>query len=460
MGTEKVGFSENGKNGKKGFGGADFVAEEFKGVGQGMADRPAEGAESETLQEGLRLMPDAVAAVLKIAVIKSETGIDPESGDAGCTGAVNFPLKIVAEGRGVVGGMHKIAHLANVGTLHVAKNDARPVVGDHAVKLLRGAGAGEVENRGPGLQTGAGGGGLVGLDGKEKSFGSEFAKDGKKDPGLRFSVSPGRMGEGGLGAEIHQMGALSPEAANAFKGGGCGEDNAFPVPGIGTEIHHAHQVRTFRRAERRTLQGEFPDRDRKIGGMITGQGGKRFQRKHGLKIEVFRGRAIAGMDVDQARAHRLHMPGKLMTQAELMAWEQKARRWVFVGLVGLVTGVFGFGLLTLDISYRMLKSAPVMAEALTRISGDPRVQEALGIPIRTGWAVTGEIEDLPNQGTARLDFFLRGPKGQAKVKLRAEKSPTGTWRYLLLEIQPGHTDAISCADGFSVLRAGSRVLDR
>lgn len=149
-----------------------------------------------------------------------------------------------------------------------------------------------------------------------------------------------------------------------------------------------------------------------------------------------------------------------MTQAKLMAWEQKARRWVLVGLVGLVTGIFGFGLLTLDISYRMLKSAPVMAEALTRISGDPRVQEALGIPIRTGWSVTGEIEDLPNQGTARLDFFLRGPKGQAKVKLRAEKSPTGTWRYLLLEIQPSHTDAISCADGFSVLRAGSRVLDR
>ncbi|MFM8653866.1 MAG: hypothetical protein ACKODZ_03920 [Verrucomicrobiota bacterium] len=97
------------------------------------------------------------------------------------------------------------------------------------------------------------------------------------------------------------------------------------------------------------------------------------------------------------------MPGKLMTQAELMAWEQKARKWVFVGLIGLVTGIFGFGLLTLDISYRMLKKAPVMTEAFFRITTDARVREALGEPIRLGWAVTGELEDLPEQGTAGLD---------------------------------------------------------
>lgn len=140
------------------------------------------------------------------------------------------------------------------------------------------------------------------------------------------------------------------------------------------------------------------------------------------------------------------MAGKLMTQAELMAWEQKARRWVFVGLIGLVTGIFGIGLLTMDISYRMLKQAPVMTEAFLRISTDARVREALGEPIQTGWAVTGELEDLPDQGTARMDFSVRGPKGPAAVKLRAEKSPAGTWRYLLLEVKPRTGPEISCAD--------------
>ncbi len=135
-----------------------------------------------------------------------------------------------------------------------------------------------------------------------------------------------------------------------------------------------------------------------------------------------------------------------MTQAELMAWEQKARRWVLIGLAGLITGIFGIGLLTLEISYRMLKQTPVMVEAVTRISTDARVQEALGAPLRLGWAVTGELEDLPDQGTARIEFSLRGPKGPAAVKLRAEKSPAGVWRYLLLEVKPGDGRTISCAD--------------
>ena len=136
-----------------------------------------------------------------------------------------------------------------------------------------------------------------------------------------------------------------------------------------------------------------------------------------------------------------------MKQAELMAWEQKSRRWVFLGLVGLVTGIFGFGLLTLDVSYRMLKKAPVMTEAVNRLTADPRVQESLGTPLRLGWAITGELEDLPDQGSARMEFSLQGPKGYAAVKLRAEKSPTGTWRYLLLELKPANAPAISCADG-------------
>ena len=153
------------------------------------------------------------------------------------------------------------------------------------------------------------------------------------------------------------------------------------------------------------------------------------------------------MDEQRSRRHRCRMPGKLMTQAELMAWEQRSRRWIFLGLVGLITGIFGFGLLTLDISYRMLKKTPVMAEAMSRITADARVREVLGAPLQTGWAVTGELEDLPDQGSARLEFTLTGSKGYAAVKLRAEKSPTGTWRYLLLEIKPSGSAAISCADG-------------
>jgi len=152
------------------------------------------------------------------------------------------------------------------------------------------------------------------------------------------------------------------------------------------------------------------------------------------------------MDAKAGPAHLSRMAGKLMTQAELMAWEQKARRWVLLGLMGLVTGIFGFGLLTLEISYRMLKRTPVMTEAVTKILADPQVREALGEPIILGWAVTGELEDMPDQGTARIEFSLRGPRDHAQVKLRADKSPTGIWKFLLLEVQPVRGPALSCAD--------------
>ena len=136
-----------------------------------------------------------------------------------------------------------------------------------------------------------------------------------------------------------------------------------------------------------------------------------------------------------------------MTQAELMAWEKKARRWVVLGLVGVVSGVLGIGLLTLHMSYAMLKKTEVMQEAVRKVIANRRVVEILGEPIRVGWSVTGEIEDLPDRGTARLDFNILGSKGLAKVALRADKSPTGQWRYLLLEIKPVGSSSISCADG-------------
>jgi len=153
------------------------------------------------------------------------------------------------------------------------------------------------------------------------------------------------------------------------------------------------------------------------------------------------------MDEVRGGDHDEVMSSRLMTQAELMAWEKKARRWVVLGLVGVVSGVFGIGLLTLHMSYAMLKKTEVMQEAIRKVSSDRRVAEALGEPIRVGWSVTGEIEDLPDRGTARLDFSVLGSKGLAQVALRADKSPTGEWRYLLLEVKPVGGSAISCADG-------------
>ena len=76
-----------------------------------------------------------------------------------------------------------------------------------------------------------------------------------------------------------------------------------------------------------------------------------------------------------------------------MAWEVRARRWLVLGLVGVVMGVFGIGWMTLQISYSMLKKSEVMRIAVERIVRDERVVRELGAPVGLGWAVTGELEE-------------------------------------------------------------------
>lgn len=144
------------------------------------------------------------------------------------------------------------------------------------------------------------------------------------------------------------------------------------------------------------------------------------------------------------------MKKKLMTQSELMAWEVKARRWLVLGLVGVVMGVFGIGWMTLQISYTMLKKSEVMKVAVERLFGDERVKQALGEPLQLGWAVTGELEDGADGGRARLEFSMRGSRRVAQVILRAERQGGGEWKYLLLEVRSSGSETISCADGAGV----------
>ena len=139
-----------------------------------------------------------------------------------------------------------------------------------------------------------------------------------------------------------------------------------------------------------------------------------------------------------------------MTQAELMAWEVKARRWLVLGLAGVVTGVFGVGWMTLQISYSMLKKSDVMQVAVERLIRDERVRKELGEPVQLGWAVTGELEDGLDGGTARLEFSMRGSRRIAKVTLRAERRVGGEWKFLLLEVKSSGSDPISCADGAGI----------
>ena len=130
---------------------------------------------------------------------------------------------------------------------------------DHAIDLIGRTRAGEIENSGAGFQTGAGRGGLIRFHGKKETLRSQFTKNRKENAILGFSVGAGRVGEGGFGAEVDQMGAFRAKAVDALDRGGGGENDAFAIPGIGAEVDHAHEVRSFGGTKGVPLEAEFAD---------------------------------------------------------------------------------------------------------------------------------------------------------------------------------------------------------
>jgi hypothetical protein len=119
-----------------------------------------------------------------------------------------------------------------------------------------------------------------------------------------------------------------------------------------------------------------------------------------------------------------------------------ARNWLwFIPLVillpilicaGCCTGMFTFGI-------GVLKTSEPYTKALAAVQEDPRVQEALGTPIEDAtWIPTGEIDATNNQGEARLDFDVKGPKGPGHVHTKS-RMIDGAWQMFELTVTIGET---------------------
>jgi hypothetical protein len=69
--TQEVGFTQEGKNSKEGFGGADFILKKLESVGQGVADGPTESAKAKAVKKSFGLVSDAGSTVLEVAVVEA-----------------------------------------------------------------------------------------------------------------------------------------------------------------------------------------------------------------------------------------------------------------------------------------------------------------------------------------------------------------------------------------------------
>ena len=77
-------------------------------------------------------------------------------------------------------------------------------------------------------------------------------------------------------------------------------------------------------------------------------------------------------------------------------------------VAALVYGLFG-----------LMKGSDPYRHALSAAQAHPAVVQALGTPLRPGFAVTGYIEVSDDDGHADIRFPVRGPRGEGTVYVEA-----------------------------------------
>ena len=152
--AEQIGLAQRGQHGKERLGAPDFLAEKFKGVRQRVADGKAEFTQPERVQKDVHLMPDAHRAVLQIAVIETQAGIEDDFFHAVALRDINLPRRNNRASSDRIGAQVKVAHLADVPAPHETNDDGGIVRGDHTEHFGRRRAAGEIQNVCAGFETG------------------------------------------------------------------------------------------------------------------------------------------------------------------------------------------------------------------------------------------------------------------------------------------------------------------
>ncbi len=141
-----------------------------------------------------------------------------------------------------------------------------------------------------------------------------------------------------------------------------------------------------------------------------------------------------------------------MDYPEMTATEKKPSRglWLGCGLVALVLVciglVVGTAVAIIAFTFNSIKSSDVYQQALTEVTTNPEVLNALGEPVEPGWFISGSISVSGSSGDATLSVPISGPKGKGTLYAEAAKS-AGVWEFDVLQVevegQPGRIDLLS-----------------
>lgn len=121
-------------------------------------------------------------------------------------------------------------------------------------------------------------------------------------------------------------------------------------------------------------------------------------------------------------------------------------KWMLpVGCLGLIlAGVALIGGIVF-VAMSALKSSEVYQGALKAAQAHPAAVERLGVPIKDGWFVKGNIQLAGSASSANFEIPVSGPKNSGTLYVSAV-SPAGTWMYQKLDLVVSGGETISLLD--------------
>ena len=110
-------------------------------------------------------------------------------------------------------------------------------------------------------------------------------------------------------------------------------------------------------------------------------------------------------------------------------WWQRNWKWfVPTGCLTLIAAIMAFVACIVLIVFGALRSTDTYKTAVARAKANPRLQQAIGTPMETGWLVSGSTHVTGGSGSSELSIPIEGPRGKATIYVVATKS-AGDWEY-------------------------------
>jgi Cytochrome oxidase complex assembly protein 1 len=117
-------------------------------------------------------------------------------------------------------------------------------------------------------------------------------------------------------------------------------------------------------------------------------------------------------------------------------WKRNWKWFVPLGCFSVTLLFLAFVGSILVVVFSAMKSTRLYKSSLARAKADPAVIEALGLPIRDGFLVSGNTNVNGASGESNLAIPISGPKGRGTIYVSTNKS-LGQWNYSGLVVEVG-----------------------